>query len=452
MAKIEHLVVLMFENCSFDRMLGFSRPASPAFAGLAGDEANPVDPGAPPVAPRIAVSPLPFADYEGYVTDPDPHHELSDVTMQVFGGGAPAPGAANNQGFVASYRQIAPDKGGHVMGCFARNQLRALTALADEFLVFDHWHASVPGPTWPNRFFVHCATSGGHSESPSDVAAVGATFPMGTIFELLEAAGKSWRIYYHDVPQALALARLHAHRDHFGHVGAFLEAAAEGTLPSYSFIEPAYFNLPALGIHANDMHPPHDVRLGDRLIADVYNAMRAGPGWNASALLVLWDEHGGFFDHLPPPDSGATPLACAPDEASGSARAFQFDRLGVRVPAILASPLVARGGVDHTLFEHSAVPATLRKLFGLPGCLSKRDAASATFDSALSLSSPRDTPAAISFTETAGPPPETAASDLSGMQRHLLAVANGLDVSGLATDATSSLAGSVVRVARYLDV
>jgi len=453
---INHLVVLAFENCSFDRILGFSRPASAGFAGLTGNESNPVDPFAPPIAPRIAASRLPFADYTGYVTDPDPHHELPDVTLQVFGGGAPQPGAANNQGFVASYHQVAPDKGGHVMGCFAPGQLGAISALAEEFVVFDHWHASVPGPTWPNRFFMHCATSGGHSESPSDATSAGAeianTFPMATVFELLQAAGVSWNVYYHDVPQALALARLHAHRDHFKHINAFLEAAATGTLPSYSFIEPAYFNLPALGIHASDMHPPHDARYGDKLVADVYNAMRAGPQWNDSALLVVWDEHGGFFDHVPPPDGSTADIACPPDDASRTAAAFQFDRLGVRVPAILASPWAPRGAVVSTLFEHSAIPATVRKLFGAGGPLTKRDAMSATFDAALSLAAPRDTPARIGCTSPDGAPTATSTSSLSPLQQNLMSLASGLPVAGLSGSEVGSIGGAAMRVARYLDV
>jgi phospholipase C len=209
MAQIDHLVVLMLENCSFDRILGLSREASPTFAGISGSESNPIDPAAPPTAPRIAASPLPFDQYTGYVTDPDPSHELGDVALQVFGGGPAVPGGANNEGFIASYRALAPDKGAWVMGCFDRDQLPAITALADEFLVFDRWHASVPGPTWPNRFFAHCATSGGHSESPSSAASAGSEivtiFSMPTIFEALEAAGKTWNVFYHDVPQSLAL-------------------------------------------------------------------------------------------------------------------------------------------------------------------------------------------------------------------------------------------------------
>ena len=456
MTRLDHIVVLMLENCSFDRILGFSRAPSSTFAGLSGSESNPVDPSAPAIAPHIAASRLPFADYTGYVTAPDPHHELSDVTFQVFAGGPPGLGVANGQGFVASYRELAPDKGPNVMGCFTRGQLRAITALADEFVVFDHWHASVPGPTWPNRFFAHCATSGGLSDSPSDAAAAGAqivnTFPMPTVFEALEGAGGTWNVYYHDVPQSLALARLHSRRDHFKYRSAFFQAAQDGTLPSYSFIEPAYFNVPTLGVYANDMHPPHDLRYGDRLVADVYNALRAGPKWESTALLVLWDEHGGFFDHVPPPDLATESIACAPDTPSETARAFQFNRLGVRVPAILASAWAPKGGVVNDVFEHSAIPATVRKVFGLNGVLSKRDALSRTFETALSLAAPRSTPAVIPFTSPVGQPLETQLANVSGTQRQLLALANGLDVRGLATDGMGTVAGSVMRVARYLDV
>jgi phospholipase C len=451
---IQHLVVLMLENCSFDRMLGFSRPASPTYAGLTGNESNPTDSDTSSISPRVAAFPLPLADYTGFVTDPDPKHELSDVTLQVFGAKAPRGSAANNEGFVTSYRQLAPDRGAHVMGCFSRNQMRAVTALADEFVVFDHWHASVPGPTWPNRFFAHCATSGGHADSPSDATVAGSevldVFPMPTVFGLLQAAGRSWKVYYHDVPQALALSQLHALRGHFEHVGAFKKAATEGILPSYSFIEPAYFNL--LGNHANDMHPSHDLRFGDKLVAEVYNALRGGPQWNDAALLVVWDEHGGFFDHVPPPDGRQAAISLPPDRASQSGSTFQFDRLGIRVPAILASPLVPRGAVVNGLFEHSAIPATVRKLFGRGPALSKRDAISNTFDVAASLDAPRPTPVAIPFTSPPDSECETKITNLSGTQKRLVALANSLDVQGLTTSATASLEGSIARVARFLDV
>ena len=456
MAKIEHLVVLMLENCSFDRMLGFSRAASPAFAGLVGDEANPVGIGQPSFAARLRVSHLPYADYDGYVTDPDPHHEVPDVTRQLYGNGVPGTDPVTNEGFVDSYRTLDTSKGAHVMGCFDPGQLAAVTALASEFVVFDHWHASVPGPTWPNRFFAHCATSGGLWESPSDAASaaseLGNTFPMESIFDSLYNAGTPWAVYYHDVPQSLALARLHGHRDRFKHIGAFLDAARSGQLPAYSFIEPAFFNLPSLGIYANDMHPAHDVRHGDKLIADAYNALRAGPLWPTTALLVLWDEHGGFYDHVAPPTAADGAVADSPDAASRAA-SFKFDRLGVRVPAILASPWVPRGGVVSDLFENSAIPATVKALFGLPNFLSSRDAASATFDKALSLDVLRDTVASIPYTAPAGQPLETVVAAMSGTQRSLVALSSGLQVQGLATGpAANSIAGSVMRVARYLDV
>ena len=450
MAEIDHLVVLMLENCSFDRLLGFARPASDGFAGLTGQESCPVDPHQPAIAPRVAASLLPFADYTGYVTEPDPHHELPDVTLQLFGAGAPGATAPTMDGFVASYRQVAPDKAMNLMGCYAPSQMRAISALAAEFVVFDHWHASVPGPTWPNRFFAHCATSGGHSESPSDAASAESEvldlFPMVSIFELLQAAGRTWNVFYHDVPQTLALERLHGSRDRFRHFAAFLSAAASGTLPSYSFLEPSYFNVPALGVEANDMHPPHDARRTDKLVADVYNALRAGPKWQKTALLVVWDEHGGFYDHVPPP------VASIPDAASKTARAFQFDRLGVRVPAILVSPWAPRGGVVNHVFEHSAIPATIRKLFAVDGpALSERESESRTFESALSLDAPRDTPASIAFTSPVGSPIETVAATASGIQRRLLSLASSLSATGLAAADARNVGGSILRVARFLD-
>jgi phospholipase C len=447
-SPITHLVVLMLENRSFDSILGFLRPKSDDFDGLTGRESNVSAEG--DVVPVVELT-----GTEGYVTDPDPPHEHEDVMFDLFG---PDPGAGHNQGFAARYQTaaspgvvLAPQFARKVMSAFdTHDQLPAIAALADEFRVCDAWFSSSPGPTWPNRAFAHCATSGGYPDNPSDFtwawSEVGSVFNMPTIFENLSAADRTWGVYYHDVPLTLSLARLHHYRDHFKHFASFLRDCESGNLPSYSFIEPGFFDVALLGLAANDMHPSHDVRRGDALVAAVYNALRANESlWASSMLLVVWDEHGGFYDHVFPPP------AVVPDEASRRNAKFQFDRLGVRVPAIVVSPWVARGGVDHTPYEHASIPATLKRLFSVGTFLTLRDARANPFDRDL-LDRPRtDAPASISSAGVDGLPLRDEAA-LNTHQKSLLSLVTRLDVPGVAAPDEANIAASILHVARYLDV
>jgi phospholipase C len=155
----------------------------------------------------------------------------------------------------------------------------------------------------------------------------------------------------------------------------FFSDLQAGTLPAYSFIEPQYFDSP-FG-HASDYHPPHDVRIGEALLGHVYNALLQSTVWQDSVLLVLFDEHGGFFDSISPPTG-----VVAPDDLVSAQPAFDFTRLGVRVPAIVVSPFVQPGSVDATVYDHSSIAATVNKIFGLGATnfLTRRDAAANTFD------------------------------------------------------------------------
>jgi phospholipase C len=397
--RLRHIVVLMLENRSFDHMLGFLKESDPEIEGLKGSESNPTDPALADQGPVEQVPVSKMAGSDGYVTNPDPAHEYPDVTLQIFGETPPpSPPVPRNDGFVLSYSKV-PDAGGIPVGmavgktimasCDPVAQLPVLSTLAKEFILCDHWFASVPGPTWPNRFFVHAATSNGHTNSPSSLSAVKdelgfSTYGMRTIYDSLSEQNLDWTIYYHDFPQSLALTNLHSRLDRFRDFGAFLSDVSAGILPAYSFIEPRYFD--GIGGKANDQHPPHDVREGERLIATVYEALRKNPSLFAQTLLVvLYDEHGGYFDHVPPPS------AINPDgRLSTDDPPFGFDRLGVRVPAILVSPLVGQGKIDHAVYDHTSIPATVKKLFGLPRFLTRRDASANTLEAHFSQRLPRD--------------------------------------------------------------
>ncbi len=381
---IKHIVVLMLENRAFDHMLGYID--IPDVEVIGAGQSNPTDlgwGGHPAATIRAFPNVVPAA----YVTIPDPPHEFDDVTLQLFGQTTlPNPPTPTNQGFVMAYsmdqgsngQPVGLHVGQQIMGCFTPAQLPVLSKLARNYTLCDHWFASVPGPTWPNRFFAHAATSGGLAESPSDVAslvdALGiGGFELRTIYDNLTAANVSWAIYVHDFPQARAIRSINARPDRLLEFSAFLTAARTGSLPAYSFIEPRYFSVPTAP-PPNDMHPSHDVRNGERLIAQVYDALRGGDAtqWNETLLIVVFDEHGGFFDHVPPPS------AVRPDAATAS-NGFTFDRLGVRVPAILVSPLVA-ARVETRVFDHTSILATAKKVFGVPAFLTARDAAAETFE------------------------------------------------------------------------
>ena len=428
--EIRHVVVLMLENQSFDRLLGYLDLGDPTqkLEGLTGAETN-------PVFPPTDMTPVPVTRVStpsAYVTDPGPGHDFEDVNQQLFATRTPPDTSApTNAGFVLSYAQQVGadgrrlgDRGREIMQCLDPSLVPVLTTLARNFTVCDHWFSSVPGPTWPNRFFLHAGTAKGFlvtPEVPGQFASQFWTSPydMPTIFENLTDRGLTWTVYFDDYAQAFALRRLHPYGDRFQRYEDFARDLERGTLPTYAFIEPRSFSAP--GYPANDQHPPHNLLDGEKLIAEVYDTLRADDKiWRQSLLVVLYDEHGGFYDHVPPP------RAVPPDSSHARPSGFRFDRLGVRVPALLVSPWVAAGRVDHTTYDHTSVPATIKKMFGLPRFLTARDAAANTFDRNF-LPDART----VSLTNLGGLVPRAGASApgggvLSAYQRSLLALAHAI--------------------------
>ena len=369
-SPIEHLVVLMLENRSYDHMIGYLECGTP----LTGKEYNLVDP-SDPESEKVYVS-----DASGYVTLPNPAHDVVSVEKQEFGEVGKIVTPAPMNGFVKVQIETARgdvELGKKIMQCFDPLQIPALTTLAREFVLCDHWHASVPGPTWLNRFFAHAATSDGMSRDDATHA-----YDMKTIFDLLLENGFTWTVYYGDIPQCILLHHTADRLSHLKRFHKFYDDLANGELAAYSFIEPRFIDFHQW--KATDQHPPHDVRFGEYLIAEVYDALRSSTYWEKSLLVVLYDEHGGFFDRVSPPDHVPNPdgkIAVDPP--------FDFTRLGVRVPAVLVSPWVEKGQVDSTLYEHASLPATVRTLFGLPEALTARDRAANTFERNLTRRTPR---------------------------------------------------------------
>ena len=245
-----------------------------------------------------------------------------------------------------------------------------------------------------NRYFLHAGTAGGWVNNERSHFPYRWPRVLPTIFRRLDRHGYSWRIYFHDLPQAATLVdlwpkiptRFCLFEDEFAH------HAQGGRLANYSFIEPRYYPSRWRQALPNDQHPPHDPRHGDSLIAKVYNAVRAAPTWERTLLVVVYDEHGGCFDHAPPPPA-VSPGGPYPD-------GFRFDRYGVRVPAVIVSPFVKPGSVVRppaaadggraTPFDHCSIQATLHKLFDLGPPLTPRVAAAPDLLSALTLAAPEN--------------------------------------------------------------
>ena len=294
------------------------------------------------------------------------------------------------QGFVKSYfnQQHNVSHSHKIMNYFTPDKLPVLTGLATEFAVFNRWFASIPGPTLCNRAFAHYGTSFG--QVSMDVFYWNKQYK--SIYERVVAAGHTARLYYFDeASSSLEVVNLLQNQPAlFGTFPDFLDACSRNKLPDYCFIEPNYTDHDAPDgsgeLIASDQHPDHDVRAGEQFIATVYNAIRGNPNlWPNTAILVVYDEHGGIYDHVPPP-------ACTPDgfvaqpKDTGTPDPFHFDRLGVRVPAILISPWVQKGLVINEIFEHASIPGTITdQLVGAYPIRSPREIAANTFLNYLNL-------------------------------------------------------------------
>lgn len=367
---LKHIVVLMMENRSFDHMLGSLKPQNPQIDGLSGTESNPDSTGK-----LVPVQPV--ADFQGQL-DPDPDHHFAAVDLQIFNGGTGSPRQPSMQGFINSYFQQRRDTNHSqkIMYYFTPDKLPVLTTLASQFAVFNRWFASIPGPTICNRAFAHYGTSFGHVDM--DIFYPNTIYK--SIYERMQAAGRTAKIYYYDQASSTmeVVNLLQNQPQFFGLYDQFIDDCKKGNLPDYSFIEPNYSDHDGDSgeILASDQHPDHNVQEGERFIATIYNAIRQSPLWPNTALLIVYDEHGGIYDHVKPPNCQADGFVAQP-KATLTGAPFAFDRLGVRVPAILVSPWVPKGTVvsplqaDGTIanpriFEHASIPGTVTNFF-LPG-------------------------------------------------------------------------------------
>jgi phospholipase C len=359
--NLKHIVVLMMENRSFDHMLGALKAKDPRIDGLTGNENN-LDTTNEPVKVQ------PLAQFQGQL-DPDPDHHFPGVDLQLFGGQQGANRVANMQGFIQSYyqQQKNVEQSRKIMYYFPPEKLPVLTALAQQFAVFNGWFSSIPGPTICNRAFAHYGTSFGQ---------VGMDIfewkgPYLSIYERVLLAKRSAKIYYYDGPSStMEIVNLLKNQSKiFATFDQFLEDCKSGNLPEYSFVEPNYNDHDGDGGAeiASDQHPDHNIQQGEIFISRVYNSIFDNADlWKSTALLIVYDEHGGIYDHVVPPNCTKDAFSASGTD-TGTGAPFNFDRLGVRVPAILVSPWVTKGTViagpkaGGRTFEHASIPATVMK-------------------------------------------------------------------------------------------
>jgi phospholipase C len=430
---MDHVVVVLFENRSFDNLLGrlYQPGEAAAFEGVVGkDLSNPIPAWAEHGAERKVVP------YEVSTTmdspDPDPGEEYQHTNTQLFNRldeanrfkdatemvppyNAPDPGQLPTMdGFVTDYasfltvelgRQPTYDEYRQIMTGYSPDQVPVMSALARSFAVFDHWFSEVPSQTMANRSFWTAASSSGFVVNR----------PMTnfmrhnraeTLFERLEQHGKSWKVYVLEPDPLSFTGLIHFERlrdrfaTHFVPFAEFERDAAGGTLPDFSLVEPnllaghcdyhpAFGRALLIGVDVR-MDPPSSILAGEAFLARVYGAVRSATsptGSNAlNTLLVIgFDEPGGTYDHVPP---GPVPPS-DPGRAPGQL-GFLFDRSGYRVPAVMVSPWIEPATVCNEEMRHTSLIATLRRVWDLGPPFTGRDAAAATFEHLLARSSPLD--------------------------------------------------------------
>eukprot|EP01126_Amoeba_proteus_P037221 TRINITY_DN3830_c0_g2_i4.p1 TRINITY_DN3830_c0_g2~~TRINITY_DN3830_c0_g2_i4.p1 ORF type:complete len:665 (+),score=120.37 TRINITY_DN3830_c0_g2_i4:195-2189(+) len=435
--------------------------------GLTGKESNAINT-SDPSSPRI------FVDKNApYVAGCDPDHGTTPTTYKIYGIDGVTHGRWNDptmSGFVEWEHRSSPNACA-VMSTFPPEKLPVINFLASEFVLFDRFFCSHPGPTWPNRLFMLSATSAGLTETgPWYHGEVGKLFPQKTIFDQVAEAGLTWKVstrnkefgpcvrekkkvsftfdhqlthlpienYYNDTPWELIVETLAHNPDNLASMTQFFQDARDGNLPNFSWINPLSGINISTGVGSNDMHPDHDMAAGERYYKDIYEAVRASPQWNSTLLVITFDEHGGFYDHVP------TPLNVPPpgDGEKSYPEKFLFNRLGIRVPTLLISPWVSKGQIvssppakqkpaPNSEYELTSIIATTRKLLNMPTTpLTKRDAWAATFEDLLeNFDEPRtDCPVHLP-----SPPPVTPPSLIrealkppNQLQHHMLTVLSHL--------------------------
>jgi phospholipase C len=385
---IDHVIVLMMENHSFDNYFGHLNEAQ----GRSDVEESPADAGNPTADGGVA----PYT-HAPHLCTLDTNHEWNGSHLEWNDGGMDG-FAQQNEGWAADQLPNGADptlaSGARAMFYYDQTDIPFYYALAQSFAIADHYHASVLGPTWVNRMYFWSGTSFGMTENtfpdisaypfpPTDAQGNYAPVEAGILDEL-EERHTNWAIYADALPTAgvvwgaamanrwgRPLPRFYIESKFAGDRSDLLDSIADGTLPEMAFVDPDTQHENSDG---QDEHPPADIQIGQKFVSDIVHAVMASPLWAHTALFITWDEHGGFYDHLPPPP------ACVPDNVapilgttSDNTMPAQFDRYGVRVPLIVVSPYAKKGYVGHTTYDHTSILRFIEAKFKVPA-LSARDA------------------------------------------------------------------------------
>ena len=342
---IDHILVLMQENHSFENYLGHLHAhrhvSNPDPTGHAGA--------------RV------FAFHDHHTCVP---HDL-DLEHSWTGSHREWDGGAMD-GFTAANVDPKDPKGRRTMAYYTRKDLPFYYDLARTFAIGDRYFCSVLGPTYPNRAYLFAGTSFGLIEN--DFPPSSTEYSQPTILNVLDAHGVSWREYYSDVPMFLFFAYVRDHPTNVVPIAQYFTDARAGTLPQVAFLDARGFGTLN---QESDEHPPANVQVGEAFTSKVVRALMASPSWSRAALFLTYDEHGGYYDGVPPPP------ACVPDDipprlGPGDTPAA-FDRYGFRVPVVVVSPYARRHSVSHVVHDHTAILRFVETRFDLPA-LTRRDA------------------------------------------------------------------------------
>ncbi|KAJ5621304.1 hypothetical protein N7528_006087 [Penicillium herquei] len=357
-SKIKNVVILEMENRSLDNLLGGQK-----IKGLE----NPINSG--PYCNPYNLTDLSKGqvcstakDYDSILDDPD--HSITGNNIEFYGTFTPSNEAITSgdltptqQGFVhEQLRQYGNDVNRtelatQVLNYYIESEVPVMTTLVQNYLIFNHWHSDVPGPTNPNRAYVLSGTSAGHGTNDDAFDSSIHGLKQRSIFQQLSETNHTWKNYYTNTDMIDAYFFDWTFTSNNTHLAQPLENfhsdAASGTLPEFSFIDPS-----CCGQGTNSMHPTGLISDGEAFIKEIYDSLRAGPQWNDTLLILTFDETGGFHDHVPPP------LATRPDNLTyseiapnGEEYTFSFNRLGGRVPTLLISPWVSKGQVEQKGFN-----------------------------------------------------------------------------------------------------
>lgn len=387
---IKHMVVMMLENRAFDHRIGWFKQSLNLsnFDGLDGTEFNLLN---------ASFGKKCMVDNKADVYDtPNAGHSYDAQFREQYGTEnllPPPYSPPPMSGF--AFQEGSCD----VMSSIPVGLSPVSQAFIENFVVFDRWFPSFPGSTEVNRMFFHSATSNGFCDNPKlDIYAEG--FPQESLYHRLQANNISWGVFQSDdVSTTLFFrdVRTPEMLSHYHSLDTFKEMAAKGTLPQLSLVEPRYFSVPLFP--ANDEHPSgHSTHSGELLLKSLYDTVRHSPLWNQLALFITYDEHGGLYDHVPSP-VGVPPPSPGLNCTYAGDPLFDHSRLGVRVPAYLVSPWVAKGFVEHApahsakpssgfhskvsapkQYEHSSMIRSVLDLFGMHDqSITDRDAWAASF-------------------------------------------------------------------------